>query len=181
MDRLVMLLEFIIAVASIGNVADLAWTLGAKAIFLLLPNQQYTVALWAFLGFTIHIFGAVALRLRTKVALKQQAEGATEHYSHTLDLLKNQFKPQVRKEMVRVTILPESWIFFLAAWLTAIFTTCHIIFGTILFSSILFCSVNDALIILGWLMGSVIACRVILTYELAILQKAVRVEDAEKA
>ncbi|KAH6696610.1 hypothetical protein BKA61DRAFT_683097 [Leptodontidium sp. MPI-SDFR-AT-0119] len=53
-------------------------------------------------------------------------------------------------------------------------------------SSVLFISVNDAVVVIIRLMGSVMMCRVVLTYELANLRRAVEgierktsVEDAD--
>jgi hypothetical protein len=57
----------------------------------------------------------------------------------------------------------------------AVGTALHIIFGTTIFSSMLFVSIDDGCIIIISLMASVIVCRVILTYELAVLREKVEV------
>jgi hypothetical protein len=47
---------------------------------------------------------------------------------------------------------------------------CHIIFGTLTFSSLLFISVRDAVTVIGRYLASLLLCRAILTYELACLR-----------
>jgi hypothetical protein len=178
-DTAIMLLEFIIAAASIANVAEFAWQLAAEAIFSLLPNTPYVAVLWVFLGMIIHMFGALALFLRTNVVLKPKME-KIEHPSNSLDPANTRLGPLARKDSVRVSILPESWVSAFVTWVASVFTACHIIFGTLLFSSLLFISVNDSLVMIARLMASVIVCRIVLTYELTVLRKAVEVDGGEK-
>lgn len=174
-DKVVTILEYFLAAASIANVGELAYRLGAQVVFTVTPTSEYVAALWAFLGMIIHVLGALGLRLRTNVALKT-TENEIAHQPHILNLVSKQFKPLARHETIRVTILPNSWMFSLVSWLTSTFTAFHIIFGTLIFSSMLFISVNDGIIVIVRLMASVIVCRIILAYELAILQRALEVE-----
>lgn len=52
----------------------------------------------------------------------------------------------------------------------AVMTSCHVILGTLIFSSMLFISTRDAVYVLGRFMCSVLVCRILLMYELAKLR-----------
>ncbi|ERF73914.1 hypothetical protein EPUS_05926 [Endocarpon pusillum Z07020] len=175
--KVVAILQYLLAAASIANVGELAYRLGALVIVTITPSKEYIVALWAFLGMIIHVLGVLTLRLRIEMTSKTTENGNAHRHPHTLNLVTSQSELLARQEAIRMTILPESWKFFLASWVTSTFTACHIIFGTLVFSTMLFISVTDSLIVIARLMASVIACRIILNSELTTLPKAIEVEN----
>jgi hypothetical protein len=67
-------------------------------------------------------------------------------------------------------VLPETYWFIAISWFTSILTVCHVLYGTLAFSSMLFIAVKDSLRVISRFMASVICCRVILMYELATLR-----------
>jgi len=149
-------------------------------------GSEYHYFLWAFLGLSIHGFGALALYLRTKVGVVSKEE-VDEYFTTThapspsttisqklRRALADQFKPMVRLSPLRVSILEELLAFFGVSWFTNVITVCHIVYGTLLFSSMLFISITDTLIIIGRLLASVTLCRIVLTYELASLRRVVK-------
>ncbi|KAH8648505.1 hypothetical protein BX600DRAFT_442794 [Xylariales sp. PMI_506] len=193
LDPAMSVVELALALLSVANIGELAWQLGATVIFTALPDKEYVVLLWAFLGLTIHVLGAVAVLVRTKVkpSKRKEKKNATaavggggrrgedhaHHVSHVTEVISGQFKPLARQNTeLEVKILPESTVFFVVSWVTAVYTACHIIFGTIVFSGALFISLTDSVIVIVRLMASVIVCRIILTYELSIMRSLVHVE-----
>jgi hypothetical protein len=148
LDPIILVLEYLLAAASVGNIVELCYRLEGHVITATFTDKRYTFFLWAFLGFVIHGFGGLALYLRTKVQM-------------------------IPKSQRRVVILEDSLLFFAIYWITNALTVCHIIYGTILFSSVLFIAVDDALVVVSRLMASVMICRVVLTYELANLPRVV--------
>ncbi|KAH9203793.1 hypothetical protein DL95DRAFT_320704, partial [Leptodontidium sp. 2 PMI_412] len=166
LDPIIIVLEYLAAAASIGNIAELCYRLGGQVISATFTGSEYTFFLWAFLGFVIYEFGALALYLRTKVATLRRDYKGSHIYQRRLN---------------------ANLLLFLAIyWFTTALTVCHIVYNTILFSSVLFISVNNAVVVIIRLMGSVMMCRVVLTYELANLRRAVKgierktsVEDAD--
>lgn len=157
LDPLILVLEYLLAAASLGNIVELCYRLGAQALTIVTPRLKWTFLLWAFLGFVIHGLGALALYIRTEVTKAPRA----------------QFKPMVRQSHRRVVILEENLLFFVIYWFTNALTVCHIIYGTILFSGVLFVSIDDSIVIVVRLMASVMMCRFILTYELVNLRRIV--------
>ena len=56
-------------------------------------------------------------------------------------------------------------------------TICHVIFDTLVFSSMLFISIRDAIAVIGRYFVPVICCRVVLMYELALIRDSINVTD----
>jgi hypothetical protein len=69
-----------------------------------------------------------------------------------------------------IEVVPETYWFIAINWFASILTACHVLSGTLAFSSMLFISVKDSLQVITHLMASAICCRVVLMYELAALR-----------
>lgn len=67
----------------------------------------------------------------------------------------------------------ESTLFIFLTWVTSITTVSHIIYGTLIFSSILFISTSDAVQIVARFVASTVVCRVILVFEITGMQQRV--------
>jgi hypothetical protein len=160
---IVMVLEYIIALAAVANVVTVAQELGVQVSCSFAPQLSYLVLLWAVLNLSIHISGAAALYLRVRVKCKL--------YCNTLlDYIRIHFTPVSMQRPHTIEVVPESYWFIAINWFTSILTVCHVLYGTLTFSSMLFISVKDSLRVIARLMASVISCRVILMYELATLR-----------
>lgn len=72
---------------------------------------------------------------------------------------------------MRIVTFKETKRFLLAAWWESTLTILHVVFGTLIFSSLLLVGIKDALSIVGRYMASVALCRIILMYELAGLRE----------
>lgn len=85
---------------------------------------------------------------------------------------KQRLRPTVntppRKQII-FTLLADSRCFTFLAWLFSVIVIFHIIIGTIIMSSTNFVGPKDALVIMVRYVLSVIICRIILVYELAVL------------
>ena len=180
---------YLLACLSIANVAELAWELGGRIIFLILPDDQYMVLLWAFLGLMVHALAAFGLHALVEV---RRGEDASEYDSpvvtsgeekrrhgwrHILGGPSRWYSAEFgseRDSKMFVHMAPDSLLFYAWAWFTAIYTTMHIIFGTALFASALFISVADALTVMARLIGSAILCRLLVKVELLLLKARVR-------
>lgn len=178
LDPIIVVLEYLAAAVSIGNIVELCYRLGGHVLTTIFVGREYTFFVWAFLGFVIHGFGALALYLRTKVTTLRRDYEDDHIHRRRVNAASNLFIPKTPQTQLRVVILDESLLFFVIYWFTNALTVCHIIYGTILFSSILFVGIDDALVIITRLMASVMICRVVLTYELANLRRVV--EEIER-
>ncbi|KAH7142796.1 hypothetical protein B0J13DRAFT_50892 [Dactylonectria estremocensis] len=74
--------------------------------------------------------------------------------------------------VVRIKVFRESKTFLLAAWWESTFTILHLVFGTLIFSGMLFVGSKDALGVVGRYIAGAAVCRVILMYELAGLRES---------
>jgi hypothetical protein len=76
-------------------------------------------------------------------------------------------------------MIPETYWFTIFSWFTAILTVCHVIYGTLTFSSMLFISVRDSIAVIGRYFLSVMCCRIVLMYELAELRDSFNVVSVD--
>ncbi|KAJ4326897.1 hypothetical protein N0V84_002724 [Fusarium piperis] len=91
--------------------------------------------------------------------------------SWPVSIAKGQIDLMARRSRIVFTVHPESLSFF--SLITATSTACHIIFGTMVFSGILFVSINDSLSIISRLMAIATVCRIIVSYKLLVLRESV--------
>jgi hypothetical protein len=159
----IMVLEYIIVLAAVANVVTVAQELGVQVSCSFAPHLTYLVLLWAVLNLSIHISGAAALYLRVRVKCQLPC-------NTLLDYIRIHFTPVSMQRPHTIEVVPESYWFVAINWFTSILTVCHVLYGTLTFSSMLFISVKDSLRVISRLMASVISCRVVLMYELAILR-----------
>ena len=163
---IILLVEYLIIAAAIANMATVTRDLGLKASYTFAPQLVYLPLLWAYLGSLAHGFGVMALRLRLKRS-KSPDDPRRLNWFHA------QIKPlalQDAEHFQRFTVVGESFPYILFSWLTSVGIACHIIFGTLTFSSVLFISVRDSVFVMLRFMASVLLCRSVLMYELAILR-----------
>jgi hypothetical protein len=177
LDPIIIVVEYALAAAAIANIGELTYRLGAQSIFIAMPVIPYAALLWASLGFVIHVFTGFALLLRVSTRLKPR-DDVKQGASWPVSLAQSQFDILVRRTRIIFKVHPESLVFSAMSLLTTIFTACHIIFGTLIFSSVLFVAVKDAPSIIARLMASTILCRIVLTFELLVLRESIE-EDPD--
>ena len=157
-------LEYVLALVSIANVAELSYRLGTQAVFTFSPNGGWVVFLWAFLGITIHFLGAVAVYLRVKlIPLRPSDAKSSSSWLARIHTLRHQ-------NTLELQLLGETFLSNVLSWVSSIYTVCHIFYGTLLFSSVLFISIGDVIKVVLRFMASTVVCRLILKYELSSLQ-----------
>ena len=161
--RVIFAIEYVVVIAAIANVATLSKALGYQVVCNFAPHLTYLVLLWAYLILIIHGSGAIALSLRAHVSI-DKAKRTAYH------CLRIQFTPFEEQRPIRTVVVPETYWFTFFSWFTAIFTVCHVIYGTLTFSSMLFISVRDSITVITRYLASVLCCRIVLMYELAMLR-----------
>lgn len=70
----------------------------------------------------------------------------------------------------------RSNLFIITNWASSIFTVLHIIYGTLIFSSLLFISTADAVKVVARFLASTVACRITLVFEISGMQKRARIK-----
>jgi hypothetical protein len=168
--KFIMLVEYIMVGLAIANMATLGLELGFKVIYNFAPQSIYLPILWAYLGSLAHIAGAVALKFRVR-RVKYSGD------DKSLNWFNAQFKPLALQKAAHYETDDESWISVVLSWVTSVGVACHIIFGTLTFSSVLFISVKDSVTVMLRFMASVVVCRCVLMYELTILKSQEKIRQ----
>lgn len=173
-ESFVMVVQYTLAIMAIFNIAIVSKALGIQVACNFAPQLTYLVLLWAFLILIIHSFGAITLMFRVHLAAEGESNGTT-------GWIRTQFTPSSKRGLVHIRLIPENYYFTFFSWFTAILAICHVIYGTLVFSSMLFISVRDSLMVIARYMVSVMCCRIILMYELASLRSSFNLAAAEGA
>jgi hypothetical protein len=191
------LLEYAAVFAAMINIATVNWELGVKSVSAVNPNTVLLPMMWSLLGISVHLSGAVvfnmrARRLPEKTALMPRWTLRTLFHwlsntvldlRHPTQALRNVFqtfrsmverefclKTKGKEEKMYFGLIPESRAFTLLAWIVSISIIFHIILGTLILSSTNFVGPKNALGILARYSLSVVVCRLILVYELAVIR-----------
>lgn len=155
--------QYALAGAAVANLFWVSWTMAHRTICSWAPEIGWLPVAWAFTSVGIHVAGAgaVALRMRfvnaAALPLGRRVRG----------VLRDEFTPSaLGSASRRLQWRPEGWAFYCLSWATATGTVLHIIFGTLVFSSILFIATADAVTVAARYLASAVLCRIILNYEL---------------
>ncbi|KAK3718572.1 hypothetical protein LTR37_005076 [Vermiconidia calcicola] len=159
----VLVLEYLFACLAVTNLSIVSWQLCVRTICSFAQDTVYMPALWALMAEAIHIAGAIAVALR--VQLTEEPSKRRRPHSHRFG--RNIFQT-IRKEFTLSRAQPaatleydeESYWFLIVSWITASGTVLHIVFGTLVFSSLLFITTLDAVIVVFQLLGSTIVVEV---------------------
>lgn len=174
---LINIVEYLVVLAAVVNVGMLEWQLGVGTICSFLSWTPLGPLMWSLLALPIHLLGCLVVRLRIRRVLGGIDDENTDVTLKTwvLDLpgrakyvFANVFTPSAaQKGGVRVKVFPEEYWKLATRWVLTMCTIAHLIFGTLLLSSLLFLGPEDAVGIVFRYLVSVLACRLIVMYELA--------------
>lgn len=162
-ERIVLMLEHIITVAAIANLAHTCYLLGVRTICNFAPQIPYFPMLWTWVGIGTHLINCWGMHLRVK-----------EKYSYRrlsiLQYLKAQFIPLTEQYPMEFTVRDESRRSIVFSWMASILIIIHIIFGTLIWSSLIFIGVKDSVFVITRFMISALMARGVLMYELGMLR-----------
>lgn len=182
--------QYLVALAAVTNIAFVSYDLGIRAVSGIASDQIALPILWVVFGALIHCFGALTLRLRIaghrklKSAMTEagkDSEGTTtsvaawiRHLPKRLgELFDTEFRPCVSPQyQVWIVRFQERRTYLVARWWLSTVTISHIVFGTLLYSSLFFIGPEDAVKVMARFVASVTVCRILLMYELAGLREA---------
>ncbi|KAI5919148.1 hypothetical protein F4810DRAFT_517417 [Camillea tinctor] len=168
MRALISVVEYLIVGGAVANVVDLAYELGRHAIVAFAPETVFCMPLWTFLAVVIHFAGVIALSIRVKLRKIGDGDG------HRLHRRATGFSDWVPNELIPAAFQPwrlqwrEETIWFqLFSWALGVGIVAHVLWGTLVLSSLLFFSVTDSLIIVSRYIASSLVCRAIVRLELS--------------
>ncbi len=184
------LLEYVLVSAAILNIATLNWVLGVQSVNSVNPNTIYMPMMWSLLGVIYHVMGAVVFHMRVRrldedgqltrrstlasflqaMMRPSQWPSISEMYYASKRMIYREFdwQPKEPEERLRYAIIPESRCFTFLAWCLSVVIIFHIVLGSYILSSTNFVGPKDALGVLARYVLSVIICRIIVVYELAV-------------
>ncbi|KAJ6031040.1 hypothetical protein N7540_001772 [Penicillium herquei] len=169
-EAMISIFEHVMVFAAVANVATLGYALGHDTIMAFAPGYTYLILIWAFFTPIVHVMAALALRIRARhVQDEFQVEGHDSYaYSGWFKWMLIGYSEDCLPR--RVVLKRDNVWSLLMSWTLSLCATCHVILGTLVFSSMLFISARDGVAVLGRFMASVVVCRLILSYELAKLR-----------
>ncbi|KAI6777611.1 uncharacterized protein J7T54_003819 [Emericellopsis cladophorae] len=180
---------YLLSLASLANVAHVIWSL-YNTVLNFSGQERWLFVLWIFTGLIIHTSGALAVWPRLKrrpaaIAAGSRTASTTTHdeiaryaevAADTIEMSEIDRQPAGglsvsrggRRRKVQVEIRPPSMVSVLLTWFTAMAAVLHLIFGTVIFSSVLLVSVVDAVPIALRLLASAIFSRIVMEYMISM-------------
>ncbi|KAL7930846.1 hypothetical protein V8C35DRAFT_129022 [Trichoderma chlorosporum] len=162
-ETLILIVECLMVLGAVANNVVLGQDLAIRAVASFAPHLTYLPLLWIFLAVAPHIFGVIAM---SRLVVVKSA-------THKMSLrhrLETWFVPWMEPQAATLETFKETPLYLSLSSFVSILTNMHFIFGTLLFSSMLFISVRDSIQIVGRFLASVFVCRLVLMYELARLR-----------
>ncbi|KAI1199095.1 hypothetical protein F5X97DRAFT_342041 [Nemania serpens] len=166
--------QYVLALGSLSNVAVLYYQLGVRTICIFWPNGTVVPLVWGLLVLPIHVCAAIVFRLQARRLysdddLKRGSFGIWVRGSRKRiwELRKTELVPAALQKDVYIIAFPETKKFIAFNWLLTPGVIIHVVFGTLVLSSLTFIGPRDALEVVGRYTVSVLISRAILMYEIA--------------
>lgn len=153
----IMIAEYLVTGAAIANTMTLCQQMGLQVVNTIAQHLTYLHLLWRIIGMSIHVPAALSLWCRTQLV-------SLSRTSYVLQVLGQQFTPVSGPVRNKTAIGDETYLSMIFSYFTSLLVTCHLIYGTVLFSSLVFISAKDSLTILSRYMASVMVSRMVLMY-----------------
>ncbi|KAF7544090.1 hypothetical protein G7Z17_g10224 [Cylindrodendrum hubeiense] len=175
-------LEYLLVGCAVTNVIHLTYRLGVNAVVGFARETIFMLPLWAFLAVIIHLGGTIILHLRVTVGVADGFKHRTEQKTGGFpSLVLQEFTPcAFQPAKVLVWREKETIWFLVLSWFLNLGILIHIVFGTLVMSSLLFFSVVDSVVIITRFVGSAIVCRTVVRIELAGMTESMRHPDLNK-
>jgi hypothetical protein len=174
--KTVPLLEYALAIATIVNLAQIVYDLTLKTVTGIAAANIWYVTIWATTAIAVHLFGWLSLWLRVRI---QPIEPSKKTRVPGLTYLVDEFTLSSCQADGQLWFRAESYLFVGFSCFTSIGNICHIVMGTLTFSSLLFIDTTTAVKIFARIFANTVLCRTILMYELTGMRQTVVVAGRE--
>ncbi len=171
----VSVVEYILALGAITVSVQNAWNMGVRAVLVWFCDSTYWPLLWVVLSVVIHTMAILALRVAIRRKHSPADSGSPEprpkvrgFLNKAFYFLCREFTPtansatQVR-DHYDVHLGPLAVIF---QYIGALAALVHLIFGTAMFSSLLYIGNTDAISLILRFAAAAVVCRVVLQFEI---------------
>lgn len=159
---IIVILQYVLALLAVANLAHVSWELSVKTVCSFSSDSAFQPALWGFLALVIHFAGCLAVVLRFHC---QSSESTTGERTWARRI-KTEFQLTALHSPATLHCREETYFFIFCSWCTSTGTVLHIMYGTLVFSSILFISAQDSVKVAIRYLFSTLICRVILMFEI---------------
>ena len=181
MSALISATEYIAAFCAAVLTAYTTYQMWIRTITAFAPDNEWLPWLWLSLALLVHAAGAYAMKQRVKVSWRKGL--TTPNTKSKLGRLRIFFKREgtlcITAPAEGISLKTETKRYILMSWALPTGTVLYIIFGTMLFSSALFISTQDAVMVCSRYLAATMLCRVIVMYELSGLRATIKLEDYE--
>ncbi|KAI1311999.1 hypothetical protein F5Y03DRAFT_341053 [Xylaria venustula] len=163
---------------ALSNVAVLYYQLGVRTICMFWTNGTIAPLVWGILVLPIHVLGTIVFRLQVRRLYSDEEPSdpyQPNSFGHWIknspkrlsELVKTELVPTACQKRMYIFSFNESITFIILNWILTPSIIIHVLFGTLVLSSLIFIGPRDALEVVGRFMVSVLVCRAILMYEIA--------------
>lgn len=159
--------QYFVALCALANVGHLAYRLGINAVVIFAAGMRFLVPLWVFLAVFVHLGASVVLHLLVRVDTASSQPRSWEPRLTIMSRLLDEVTPHVFQKPQLVKWRSDKIIVIMVSWLVSVNTLAHIVYGTLVLSSLLFFNVGDAITVMARFAASAVACRAIARFELS--------------
>ena len=135
--------EYLIILAAMANVITGSYWAGLWTINAFACTHTYLPLLWVVLTIFIHLFGMLALELRVEtvkdgVPTRLNGRPSGSMMSWLRAWSRHEFTPCINHDKLELRAKDESYLFVFISWFGSVGTVCHLLYGTVTFSSLAF-------------------------------------------
>ena len=186
-------LQYATVAAAVFNVVHTSWQLGLRTVITWKCNTSYMPVLWSTLAAAIHIVAAIGWHSSYAMRRSRKEQRQSQYASTWLSSLAQTVREELTLSIdadVRLHVHKtcatdasasgtppaeeedESWVTIFAMQLADATSFVHLVFGTLVFSSLMFIATLDAAKVVLRYMVSGLLCRCVLLYELSGMKAA---------
>lgn len=174
MNWVICVAQYLLVVAAVVNVGVVSWQLSVRTICSFAMESAYLPGVWAALGLAVYACGALAVWL--KVDLRHSGVPRKGRFD-SLRWIRSEVTLGFQQPEIDLVAKQDTLLSVVVAWMASTGTILHIILGTLVFSSVLFISTQDATLVVAQYLASTLVCRAVLIYELRGLSETVLVRE----
>jgi hypothetical protein len=174
---MISLLQYSLVLGAVVNVIFCSYSLGTYTVLNWKCQNSYMPMLWTLLPLVVHTIAAGAFRLSlagsqfSQISYSKKIKKPKSIWERLIYLLKQEATPCAAQEIPETLKEADGFAVVSLQWLASGVGYVHILFGTLVLSSLLFIGVIQALSVEAQYIGSALVCRLIIMFELAGLRR----------
>ncbi|KAH7303273.1 hypothetical protein B0I35DRAFT_446885 [Stachybotrys elegans] len=167
--------QYLAAFIALANIGHLYYELSVQTVSAIWPDNFIGPLLWGAFAAAFHFSSLWLLMLRMRRAEYSLREGEVRRQrasilSRIRAWWRLEWQVSAHQNKIYIVVYPESTQFVVLWWVVSICMVGHLVYGTILLSSMFFIGPRDALVIIARFMISALMSRLIIAYEVAGLR-----------